>query len=53
MARIAGSDSGGHYFVGRRQKARLSPAAHQGPILADITSSAAGKKRRFCRLRLL
>jgi 6-phosphogluconate dehydrogenase len=51
LAKIAGSDFGGHYSVGRRQKASFLPAAQQGAISADISFVAAGKRRDFCRLR--
>jgi hypothetical protein len=47
-----------HYFVARRQKARFlpaaplqAPAALQRQFPRNITSSHAGKKRGFCRLR--
>src|SRR5262245_52445644 len=46
LAEIAGSDFGGHHFVGRRQKASFLPAAHRstpfpGATLALYAGAAA------------
>jgi hypothetical protein len=51
LAKIAGSDFGGHYPDCRRQKAWFLPAAHREAISSDISFVAAGERRDFRRLR--